>query len=194
MDGTEGRYLPRRPFPPYAFLPGRDPHPTSDPRGHSFRAEPEPPARWLPAERWQDNDDYLFASAWNRAEKAGDGALAARIEQAYVPYMTAKVAYYEDQARALFGREIPLVLLVHANSINARRFGDLADALEARGYRFVALAEALADPAYDSADTYTGPAGISWIHRWAISRDVDRGFFRGEPDVPGWLSTAAPGE
>lgn len=33
------RLLPDRPLPPYAYLPGRFPHPVRDPRGHSFRAE-----------------------------------------------------------------------------------------------------------------------------------------------------------
>lgn len=54
------RYLPGRPFPPYAFLPGRDPHPTRDPRGHSYSEEPEPPAAYFPREQWSDNEDYLF--------------------------------------------------------------------------------------------------------------------------------------
>lgn len=54
------RQLPERPFPPYAFLPGRDPHPTRDPRGHSFSDEPEPPAAYYPPERWHENEDYLF--------------------------------------------------------------------------------------------------------------------------------------
>lgn len=138
-----------------------------------------------------DNDDYLFAAAWDRAGARGDAALQEKIEAAYVPYMLAKVAYYEDQSRGLFDREIPLVLLLHANSINARRFGELADGLAARGYRFVPLAQAVADPAYDSADTYTGPAGISWLHRWALTRGVEPAFFAGEPDVPEWLAAAA---
>ena len=30
------RYAPGRAFPPYAFLPGRDPHPRQDPRVHSY--------------------------------------------------------------------------------------------------------------------------------------------------------------
>jgi hypothetical protein len=34
------RYLPQRPFPPYAFVPGRNPHPVSDPAGHSHGATP----------------------------------------------------------------------------------------------------------------------------------------------------------
>lgn len=141
-----------------------------------------------------DNDDYLFAAAWDRAAERGDGEMQRRVEEAYVPYMVDKVAYYEEQSRRLFGREIPLVLLLHANSINARRFGDLADALEQRGYGFVPLEEAVADPAYDSPDTYTGPAGISWLHRWALTREVDRSLFEGEPDVPDWLRAAAARE
>jgi len=54
------RYAPARPFPPYRFLPGRDPHPTGDPRGHSFGHEPELPASYFPAERWRESEDYLF--------------------------------------------------------------------------------------------------------------------------------------
>jgi uncharacterized protein len=54
------RYLPARPFPAYAFLPGRDPHPTRDPRGHSFGSEHEAPAAYLAPERWSENEDYLF--------------------------------------------------------------------------------------------------------------------------------------
>jgi predicted metal-dependent hydrolase len=53
------RYVAGRPFPPYAFLPGRDPHPTRDPAGHSFgRSEPEPPR--LPPALWRANEPYLF--------------------------------------------------------------------------------------------------------------------------------------
>ena len=54
------RYAPARSFPSYAYLPGRDPHPVSDPRGHSFRTQVEPPARYFDARDWRENDDYLF--------------------------------------------------------------------------------------------------------------------------------------
>ena len=54
------RYLPDRPFPAYAFLPGRDAHPTRDPKGHSYTGEAEPPAEYFDATDWQDNEDYLF--------------------------------------------------------------------------------------------------------------------------------------
>ena len=52
------RYAPDRSFPPYAFLPGTDPHPTRDPRGHSFGLDETPPPYKAP-EQWAENDDYL---------------------------------------------------------------------------------------------------------------------------------------
>jgi len=54
------RYLPERPFPPYAFLPGRDPHPTQDPRGHSYAEVEESTGAHHPASKWRENANYLF--------------------------------------------------------------------------------------------------------------------------------------
>jgi hypothetical protein len=53
------RYAPARKLPAYAFLPGRDPHPTRDARGHSFGVAEEP-AGYLPPERWRENEEYLY--------------------------------------------------------------------------------------------------------------------------------------
>ncbi len=54
------RYAPERKFPPYAYLPGRDPHPTGDPRGHSYTGEREPPAPYFAPSDWESNEDYRF--------------------------------------------------------------------------------------------------------------------------------------
>ena len=58
-----------------------------------------------------------------------------------------------------------------------------------RGYAFVRLEQALEDPAYASADTYTGPAGITWLHRWAMTQGKRGAIFAGEPTVPDWVQT-----
>ena len=60
MSEALHRYAPKRAFPPYAFQPGKHPHPTRDPKGHSYTGEPEPPADYFEPEEWRDNEDYLF--------------------------------------------------------------------------------------------------------------------------------------
>ena len=65
-----------------------------------------------------DNADWIFARAYANAAARGDSAAQARIADAYVPYMEAKFDYFERQSRALFRREIPQILLVHANALN----------------------------------------------------------------------------
>lgn len=139
-----------------------------------------------------DNGDWIFARAYDVALDAADSALARRIADAYVPYMDTVFGFYEAQSRAIVGREIPQVLLLHANRINADRLDELLAMMRRRGYRFITLDEALRDNAYDRADAYVGPAGITWLHRWAITDNVDRSIFRGEPEVPEFVAEAMP--
>lgn len=55
------RFLPEREFPRYAYLPGRDAHPTRDAAGHSFGAPDEPPPYVAPAE-WRASREYLWGA------------------------------------------------------------------------------------------------------------------------------------
>ena len=137
-----------------------------------------------------DNGDYIFARALDNARDKGDKALMKRVGEAYVPYMEAKLAYWEEQSKKLFGRNMSHTLLLHANSINAEYFDDLAAMMKKRGYKFVSLEEALKDEAYSLPDTYIGPAGISWLHRWA--REKGRDFIvPNEPLVPDFVLKAS---
>lgn len=49
-------------MPPYAYVPGRRPHPTADTRGHSFNrpADADEGAGCLPAGQWRRCMPYLF--------------------------------------------------------------------------------------------------------------------------------------
>lgn len=59
VSGTIPRFLPEEPFPPYTFVPGRAPHPESDPTGHSFGRE-RTPAVGLDQTSWMTSKPYLF--------------------------------------------------------------------------------------------------------------------------------------
>ena len=133
-----------------------------------------------------DNGDYIFARAYDIAFDRGDKKLMREAGDAYVKYMEAKLDYWERQSVELFGREVMQTMLLHANFINSDYFDDLARMMKKRGYRFVTLEEALRDEAYKLPDTYTGPAGISWLHRWALERGREF-VVKDEPRVPEWV-------
>jgi peptidoglycan/xylan/chitin deacetylase (PgdA/CDA1 family) len=141
-----------------------------------------------------DNHEWVYggayADAWNRRDKA----LMRRLGKDYVRYMLEVVAFYEGQSEAIVKRRIPQVLLLHAYALNADWLGELLDRLEARGYRWVTLDEALKDEAYRlPAGGYTADAGITWLHRWAITARMDPKIFQGEPEVPGWVEALHQG-
>lgn len=134
-----------------------------------------------------DNSEWIFARAYDNALMRGDKQIAKRIAEAYIPYMEEKFAYFEQQSKALFGYQMKQTLLIHANALNADYFDRLARMIKKRGYEFISLEDALTDKAYTSPDTYAGPAGITWIHRWAITAGKSDDFFRGEPRTPAFV-------
>lgn len=138
-----------------------------------------------------DNSDYVFTVAYEKALRSKDSLLAARIGTDYVDYMLACVHYYEAQADSLFKRPIAQILLTHANTINAFYLETLLRRLADEGYQFISLTKALTDAAYLSQDTYVNTGGISWLHRWAITQGKRGSFFKGEPEVPGYVVSLA---
>src|SRR4051794_19651168 len=54
------RYCPERPLPPYSYVPGLAPHPTSDERGHSYGLHEPQPAP-LHDSSYYDNATYRYA-------------------------------------------------------------------------------------------------------------------------------------
>jgi peptidoglycan/xylan/chitin deacetylase (PgdA/CDA1 family) len=139
-----------------------------------------------------DNGEWIYGGAYADAWNRGDEEAMRRLGEDYVRYMLAVVEFYEGQTEAILLPEeaatFPHALLIHAYALNADWLDPLLDALEERGYEWIPLEEALEHPAYDRpAHGYTGPAGITWLHRWAITEGVDRAIFRGEPEVPEWV-------
>ena len=137
-----------------------------------------------------DNADWIFARAYDNAHEKNDKKLMKQIGDAYVPYLDAKMDYWERQSIKLLNREPKQILLLHANSINADYFDDVAKMLRKRGYQFVTLENALTDEAYKLPDTFTKRAGISWLHRWALDKGREN-VLPNEPKTPDFVLKAA---
>jgi peptidoglycan/xylan/chitin deacetylase (PgdA/CDA1 family) len=138
-----------------------------------------------------DNSEWIYARAYEKAVAADDTAMQRRLGESYLNYMIDKTRYFEREADSLFGRNISQVLLIHANRLNALFLGELIDRLRLEGYTFVTLTDALTDSAYRSDDTLWKGSGISWLHRWAMTRGKDKSFFAGEPVCPDFVQSYA---
>ena len=127
--------------------------------------------------------DWMYAPVYADARKRGDTALQQKLLNSYLSYSDAVFAYTEQLAVKTIGYEPRQVLLLHANELEADHVADLLDVLRKRGYRFITLQEALADPAYGLPDTYVGE-GTGWIDHWAITQGKPP---QGAPVFPQWV-------
>ncbi len=118
-----------------------------------------------------DNRDYIFARLYRDALDRKDASAAKRIADAYVPYMEKMFEFFETVSRDSLGYEPKQILLLHANELNADRFGELVGMMKKRGYKFVSLEEALKDKAYQLPDAPT-KKGISWLQRWMTAKNL----------------------
>ena len=133
-----------------------------------------------------DNEDYVFDGIYLKMLKNKDEVSAARLRADYLAYTSTEIDYYTGLHKQIFGREIPHVMLLHANRLNADVIDNLLKLFEQKQYLFVTLGTALTDPAYNTPDTYATKYGWMWGYRWAKELGVKvNGSLEMEP--PPWI-------
>jgi peptidoglycan/xylan/chitin deacetylase (PgdA/CDA1 family) len=133
-----------------------------------------------------ENSDFIFNVPYAFAVQKGDEALAKRLRDEYLDYTVAATAFAEKISPQIFGREIPQILLIHSNDITADTLDDMLERLAQRGYTFVTLDQVMADPAYQTKDTFVTKFGPTWFFRWSKSKGMDLDF-GGDADPPKWV-------
>ena len=134
-----------------------------------------------------ENSDFVFNVGYALAVQNGDEALAKRLREAYLEFTIAATEFAEKMSPQLFGREIPQIFLIHTNDITADCLDEMLRKFKERGYTFVTLDQAMADPAYQTPNTFITRHGPTWLFRWAKSegKNLD---FSGDPDPPKWVT------
>jgi peptidoglycan/xylan/chitin deacetylase (PgdA/CDA1 family) len=130
-----------------------------------------------------DNSEWLIGAVYERARRDGNGGLADSLAATYVPHIEAVMEHYERMSMEFLGYEPPQIFLMHANELNAEYFDDLIEMLQARGYEFITLDEALKDSAYSLPEA-PNKRGVSWMHRWREAKGLE---YDPEPDAPEWV-------
>lgn len=131
-----------------------------------------------------DHDDYVFACVYDRLQDAAQAERRRTVEDEYDAHLRTALGVFETMSHELFGRQIPQVLVIHANRLNARTLDRTLGTLAQLGYRFVTLEEALRDEAYRSPEKASGRFGPSWLARWARAKGVKLSVY-GQPDPAG---------
>jgi len=133
-----------------------------------------------------DTSDYVFEVAYQRAIGRSDATCAAHIADAYVAFSAVQIDYYTGLNARVLGRAPAEVALLHVNRINLDTLDRLLALYTTRGYGFVSLAEAQADPAYGRSVTFATRFGPMWGYRWARELGVRvNGAEEAEP--PAWV-------
>lgn len=131
-----------------------------------------------------DHDDYLFACVYDRLQAQGDADRRRTVADEYDAHLRTSLQVFETMSQELFGRQIPQVLLIHVNRLNAATLDRTLTTLKALGYAFVPLDEALRDEAYRSPARASGRFGPSWLARWARAKGHKLSVY-GQPDPQG---------
>ncbi|WP_369058382.1 polysaccharide deacetylase family protein [Caulobacter sp. 73W] len=95
-----------------------------------------------------DFGDWAYNDPYARCVAKGDEAAVAELEARYMAAAEASLTYARELSRAALGREIPLVLLLHAGAFDARMMPRLLALYRSKGVRFVSLEAATRDAFY----------------------------------------------
>jgi peptidoglycan/xylan/chitin deacetylase (PgdA/CDA1 family) len=136
--------------------------------------------------------DWLYSSLYERALSGSDKripqsrALAAKIRAEYLRECERQLAFSESSIQRSVGHPIPLISLMHADSLNAGALDAVLTMFEQHGYRFISIDEAMSDPAYSIKDAFADGDGLLWQFRWmpTLGKPMD---FSGNPPLPDWV-------
>jgi peptidoglycan/xylan/chitin deacetylase (PgdA/CDA1 family) len=92
--------------------------------------------------------DYAYNDPYARCVAKNDSAAIARLETSYLDAASAAVDYSRSMSKALYGHDIPYVLLMHVGAFDAQMLPRLLKLYRDRGFDFVTLQQAENDPFY----------------------------------------------
>jgi peptidoglycan/xylan/chitin deacetylase (PgdA/CDA1 family) len=119
-----------------------------------------------------DFSDWQWNDAYARCRAGGTPEALDALERAYLDAVREGIARSRGMSRALYGRDVPYVLLTHVSPFNARMMPRVLALYRAEGFRFTTLAAAQADPVYRQDADPGRPAGPTSLEARARERGV----------------------
>lgn len=114
--------------------------------------------------------DWLYAAAYRNVH--GKRELEEKVANAYIDYINRDLDFNEYAANLVVGREIPMIMMFHANTLNADHFEKVIQVIHQRGYEIVTLEEALQDTIFQLGNPIVTTQPMGWLQRWAIHKGI----------------------
>jgi peptidoglycan-N-acetylglucosamine deacetylase len=119
-----------------------------------------------------DFSDWQWSDAYARCLAGGSPQALASLESAYLDAVRESFTRSREMARALYGRDVPYVLLTHISPFNARMMPRVLALYREAGFRFTTLAAAEADPVYRHDTDPSQAAGPTSLEARARARGL----------------------
>jgi peptidoglycan/xylan/chitin deacetylase (PgdA/CDA1 family) len=116
--------------------------------------------------------DYLYNEPYARCVAKKDTAAIAQLETSYLAAADAAIVYSRAMSKALYGHDIPYVLLMHVGAFDARMLPRLLGLYRERGFSFVTLEEAESAPFYKSAVDLNLPSSADSLEAAMAARGL----------------------
>lgn len=117
-----------------------------------------------------DDQEWMYSYAYDMARNNNDLNTMKEVRTAFLDYMSKMFDHYEAYSRQMFGRDIAQTMVLTPSRLVADTGNELFGMIEKRGYRFVSMADAQSDPAYQTPEEFFGNSGISWFERWQMKQ------------------------
>ena len=92
--------------------------------------------------------DYSYNAPYARCAAAGDQAAIKQLEDSYLQAAADNLEFAHQMSQALYGRDIPYILLMHIGALDAKLLPRLTELYRSHGVKFVRLKDAVQDPFY----------------------------------------------
>ena len=119
-----------------------------------------------------DWEDYMWNSAHARCWLKKDEESIRWLRESYLTSARDMIRFQVGRSRAVFGRDIDHVMLLHLGSFSSHILPDLFELLDEEGFEIVTLEEAQKDTAYDYDPDLASPRGGTLVEQGSQARQV----------------------
>jgi peptidoglycan-N-acetylglucosamine deacetylase len=133
------------------------------------------------AEVTMDFEDWAWNEPYARCIAKNDTAALQQLHDTYLTTAGEFITYYRAISKAVYGHDIPLILLMHVGAFDAHMLPELLTLYRTRGFTFIPLSQAAADPVYAEDSDIAYKNGDTLTEQMAFKRGIPRPHHEAKP-------------